>query len=37
MFWSSETGKGITNMVSGGTAPQLDAQCIADLRANGGK
>jgi hypothetical protein len=37
MFWSSETGKGISNMVSGGTAPQLDAQCIADLRANGGK
>ena len=37
MFWSSETGHGISNMVSGGTAPQLDAQCIADLRANGGK
>lgn len=37
MFWSSETGKGIADMVSGGTAPQLDAQCIADLRANGGK
>ncbi|MFV7235683.1 MULTISPECIES: membrane metalloprotease [Flavobacterium] len=37
MYWSSETGKGIENMVSGGSAPQLDAQCIADLRANGGK
>ncbi|MFE3872560.1 membrane metalloprotease [Flavobacterium sp. ZS1P70] len=37
MFWSSETGNGIGNMVSGGSAPQLDAQCIADLRANGGK
>ena len=37
MYWSSETGKGIANMVSGGSAPQLDAQCIADLRANGGK
>jgi hypothetical protein len=37
MFWSSETGHGIANMVSGGSAPQLDAQCIADLRANGGK
>ncbi|MFV8376192.1 membrane metalloprotease [Flavobacterium sp. LB1P62] len=37
MYWSSESGKGITNMVSGGSAPQLDAQCIADLRANGGK
>ena len=37
MFWSAETGSGIGEMVSGGTAPQLDAQCIADLRANGGK
>jgi hypothetical protein len=37
MFWSSETGNGIGNMVSGGSAPQLDAQCIADLRSNGGK
>ncbi|PRZ23300.1 zinc metalloprotease [Flavobacterium granuli] len=37
MYWSSETGGGISNMVSAGAAPQLDAQCIADLRANGGK
>jgi hypothetical protein len=37
MYWSSETGSGIGNMVSGDAAPQLDAQCIADLRANGGK
>lgn len=37
MYWSSETGNGIANMVSGGSVPQLDAQCIADLRANGGK
>lgn len=37
MYWSSETGHGIGNMVSGGSAPQLDAQCLADLRANGGK
>lgn len=37
MYWSSETGSGISNMVSGGSAPQLDAQCIADLRANEGK
>ena len=37
MYWSSETGAGISGMVSGGAAPQLDAQCIADLRANGGK
>lgn len=37
MYWSSETGHGISNMVSGGSVPQLDAQCLADLRANGGK
>ena len=37
MYWSSETGNGIANMVSGGSAPQLDTQCLADLRANGGK
>lgn len=37
MYWSAESGSGITNMVSGGSVPQLDAQCIADLRANGGK
>lgn len=37
MYWSSEAGAGISNMISGGVAPQLDAQCIADLRANGGK
>lgn len=33
MFWESESGGNIL----GGTVPQLDAQCIADLRANGGK
>ena len=37
LFWAAETGSGIMNMVSGGNAPQLDAQCIADLQANGGK
>ncbi|MDA6070389.1 membrane metalloprotease [Flavobacterium sp. AC] len=37
MYWSSETGSGISNMLTGGAPPQLDAQCIADLRANGGK
>lgn len=37
MYWSSEIGGGIGNMVSNGAAPQLDSQCIADLRANGGK
>ena len=37
MFWAAETGSGIGNMISNGSAPQLDAQCIADLQANGGK
>lgn len=37
MHWASESGSSIGNMISGGTAPKLDAQCIADLRANGGK
>lgn len=32
MYWESESGN-----VLGGTIPELDAQCIADLRANGGK
>ncbi|MEO8240222.1 MAG: membrane metalloprotease [Flavobacterium sp.] len=37
MYWSAESDSGIANMVSGGTAPKLDAQCLADLKANGGK
>ncbi|MEW4924943.1 membrane metalloprotease [Algibacter sp. 2305UL17-15] len=37
MYWSAETGAGITNMTNMNSAPQLDAQCIADLQANGGK
>ena len=32
MFWESELGN-----VLGGNIPKLDAQCIADLQANGGK
>ena len=36
MYWASESGKSFSNMASG-SAPQLDAQCLADLRANGGK
>lgn len=32
MYWASETGHSISSI-----APQLDAQCLADLRANGGK
>lgn len=37
MFWSAESGSGVANMVSGGSVPKLDAQCLADLKANGGK
>jgi hypothetical protein len=37
MYWSAESESGIANMISGGTAPKLDAQCLADLKANGGK
>ena len=37
MFWQTESSSGMMNMLSGGTAPKLDAQCLADLKANGGK
>ncbi|OIQ21907.1 membrane metalloprotease [Lacinutrix sp. MedPE-SW] len=37
MFWKTETTNGVMDMVSGDEIPQLDAQCIADLQANGGK
>lgn len=36
MYWATETGNFISNL-AGSNAPQLDANCIADLRANGGK
>ncbi|WP_242085312.1 membrane metalloprotease [Aestuariivivens sediminis] len=34
MYWATEYAVGIGNMTG---VPQLDAQCIADLKANGGK
>lgn len=37
MYWTAETGEGLVNMISGGTIPELDAACLADLQANGGK
>ncbi|WP_373073264.1 membrane metalloprotease [Zeaxanthinibacter enoshimensis] len=37
MYWTAETGEGILDMLTGGNIPSLDTQCIADLRANGGK
>lgn len=37
MYWSAETDSGISNLIGVNNAPVLDAQCIADLQANGGK
>jgi len=37
MYWTAETGEGLLNSLSGGTIPSLDAFCIEDLQANGGK
>lgn len=36
MHWTIENGDFISNLI-GNSPPQLDANCIADLRANGGK
>jgi hypothetical protein len=37
MYWASEFGSGIGNMLGSSSIPQLDPQCLADLQANGGK
>ena len=37
MNWVVETGDIVDNLVSAETVPSLDAQCAADLKANGGK
>ncbi len=37
MYWEAESGSAINNMINSGSIPQLDPQCIADLRSNGGK
>ncbi|MDN3618197.1 membrane metalloprotease [Polaribacter undariae] len=37
MYWAAETSQGIGSMLSGGQVPTLDAQCLEDLKANGGK
>lgn len=36
MYWTAETGSGLDSLM-GGSAPELDPQCIADLQANGGQ
>ncbi|MEX0361130.1 MAG: membrane metalloprotease [Allomuricauda sp.] len=37
MYWTAETGEGLLNMLTGGSIPELDGQCLDDLKANGGK
>lgn len=37
MYFAAETSQGIDNMISGGQVPKLDAKCLADLKANGGR
>ena len=37
MYFAAETGEGLLNAISGGSIPELDSQCLADLAANGGK
>ena len=37
MYWTAETGEGLINMLAGGSVPELDTNCLADLNANGGK
>lgn len=37
MYWAAESSQGISTLISGRQVPTLDAQCLADLKANGGK
>lgn len=37
MYWATESSAGLDDMLNMTSAPELDAQCIADLQANGGK
>jgi predicted Zn-dependent protease len=37
MFWAAETSQGIGSLFSAGEVPTLDAQCLEDLKANGGR
>lgn len=37
MYWATESGANLSNMINMSSAPQLDTQCLADLKANGGK
>ncbi|WP_027137060.1 membrane metalloprotease [Gaetbulibacter saemankumensis] len=37
MYWEAESAAAISNLSNTSTPPPLDAQCLADLKANGGK
>lgn len=37
MYWSVETGDVVNNLLGLSSPPDLDSQCQADLKANGGK
>ncbi|WNH08013.1 hypothetical protein [Thalassobellus suaedae] len=37
MYWATESAVNISNMANMSSASQLDSQCLADLKANGGK
>lgn len=37
MYWETETGSAIDNLLGNAPIPTLDANCIADLQSNGGK
>lgn len=37
MYWETESGDVVSNLFGMNSAPGLDANCIADLQANGGK
>jgi predicted Zn-dependent protease len=37
MYWESEVSRGRFNLLGMNNPPELDAQCLADLKANGGR
>jgi hypothetical protein len=37
MYYSAETSDVVGNLLTGGGVPELDAACLADLKANGGQ
>ena len=37
MYWKAATSGGVGDILGMSSPPGLDAQCIADLQANGGK